>query len=155
LLLVVSSPEHVWRWQWNSGHFGPLGDALWHLPDVAGGLLVLVMILGFALCWWARLHLGRLWSALITTKPGHHIVDTGPYRLVRHPIYTGLLLSSLALAIIKGTAVALIGFALLALSFYMKARLEERFLSQQLGPAAYEGYRKRTPMLVPFWPVHS
>src|SRR4051794_1227077 len=45
---------------------------------------------GYLFCWWARFHLGSLWSGTVTTKEGHHVVDTGPYRLVRHPIYTGL-----------------------------------------------------------------
>jgi len=107
---------------------------------------------GFAFCWWARIALGTLWSSNVTRKADHHIVDTGPYALVRHPIYTGVILAALATALAKGTALAFAGAALMAVSFYVKARLEEQFLRQELGPEAYDSYRKRVPMLLPFWP---
>jgi len=58
---------------------------------------------GVAVAWWARLHLGRMWSARITLKADHKVVDSGPYALVRHPIYSGLLLSLMATAAAKGT----------------------------------------------------
>lgn len=57
------------------------------------GIRIAVMIAGFAFCWWARIHLGRLWSMRVTKKEGHHVVDTGPYGVVRHPIYTGILVA--------------------------------------------------------------
>jgi protein-S-isoprenylcysteine O-methyltransferase Ste14 len=107
---------------------------------------------GFAFCWWARLYLGKLWSGWITRKEGHHIVDTGPYGIVRHPIYTGLIASVFATALMKGTLIALLGAAIMTLGFWIKARLEERFLREQLGPEAYDAYRRRVPMLVPFGP---
>ena len=84
--------------------------------------------LGFAFCWWARLYLGRLWSGSVTRKEGHHIVDTGPYRLVRHPIYSGIILAALATAIERGTPVSFAGFAVMTLGWWIKARLEKRFL---------------------------
>jgi protein-S-isoprenylcysteine O-methyltransferase Ste14 len=99
--------------------------------------------------WWARLHIGRLWSSSVTRKSGHHIVDTGPYRLVRHPIYSGVSLSAIATAAIRGTAQGVLGAGLLILGFYVKARLEERFLRDELGPA-YDAYACRVAMLVPF-----
>ena len=55
---------------------------------------------GLAFCWWARLHLGAMWSGTVTRKDDHHIVDTGPYGLVRHPIYTGLIFSALGQAML-------------------------------------------------------
>jgi protein-S-isoprenylcysteine O-methyltransferase Ste14 len=108
------------------------------------------MVVGFAFCWWARIHLGKLWSGIITRKTDHRIVDTGPYGLVRHPIYTGLLLAILATMVAKGTIIGIAGAAVIATGIYMKARLEERFLRQELGPAAYDEYAGRVPMLVPF-----
>jgi len=86
----------------------------------------------------------------VTTKADHHIVDTGPYRLVRHPIYTGAIFAALATAFIKASPAAFLGFALIALGFWMTARVEERFLRQELGPEAYDAYSRRTPMLIPF-----
>ena len=122
---------------------------LWSTPEPAAWALVAVAALGFGLCWWARLHLGRLWSASVTRKADHRIVDTGPYAVVRHPIYTGVILAAAAMAVIKGSAGALLGLALMVLAFWMKARLEERFLGAELGEAAYDDYRRRTGMLFP------
>jgi len=132
-------------------YHGPL--RLWTLPTSAGWAMATLCLVGFAFAWWARIHLGRLWSAFVTRKADHHIIDTGPYGLVRHPIYTGILLALLATALLKPGPWGVAGFALLAISFVIKARLEERFLMQELGAEAYAGYRRRVPMLVPFWPV--
>jgi protein-S-isoprenylcysteine O-methyltransferase Ste14 len=115
-----------------------------------GWLLVAVAVTGFLFSWWARLHLGTLWSGTVTRKEGHHIIDTGPYRLVRHPIYTGIILASFATAFAKATPIALAGAATMTLGWYLKARLEERFLREELGRDAYCAYAARVPMLVPF-----
>ena len=104
---------------------------------------------GFAFCWWARLHLGKLWSGFVTLKEGHYIVDTGPYGLVRHPIYTGVMFAALMTALLRATPLAFAGFALVVLGLSMIAKTEERFLSEQLGAEAYGSYKKRVPMLVP------
>src|SRR5215470_1136757 len=64
-----------------------------------GWILFAVVIVGFLFAWWARLHLGRLWSGRVTRKEGHRVVDTGPYALVRHPIYAGIMLSTFATGI--------------------------------------------------------
>jgi protein-S-isoprenylcysteine O-methyltransferase Ste14 len=129
---------------------GPLD--LLSLNTAENWVLFGICAAGFVFCWWARLYLGKLWSGWITKKEGHHIVDTGPYRIVRHPIYTGLIASVFATALMNGTLIALVGAAIMTLGFWIKARLEERFLREQLGPEAYDGYRRRVPMLVPFGP---
>jgi len=121
----------------------------WDVSESVMWVLLALVAAGFVFAWWARLHLGTLWSGTITRKQGHRIVDTGPYALVRHPIYTGLLLSGFATAIARGRWEALIGAFLFALGCWIKARQEERFLSEELGPE-YATYRKRVPMLVPF-----
>jgi protein-S-isoprenylcysteine O-methyltransferase Ste14 len=92
-----------------------------------------------------------LWSGRITRKPDHKIIDTGPFGVVRHPIYTGILLAVLGTLLVKGTVLGLIGAMLIAVGLWMKARLEEKWLSAELGPG-YEAYRQRVPMLVPFGP---
>jgi protein-S-isoprenylcysteine O-methyltransferase Ste14 len=121
----------------------------WDVSEGVMWLLLALVTAGFLFAWWARIHLGTLWSGTITRKQDHRIVDSGPYALVRHPIYTGLLLSGFATAIARGRWEALIGAILFALGCWIKARQEERFLSEELG-AEYAAYRKRVPMLVPF-----
>lgn len=127
----------------------PRGPRLWTTPIAWQWGLVAVAVAGFALCWWARIYLGRLWSGSVTRKSDHRIIDTGPYALVRHPIYTGLIIAAAATAALKGSSFALAGLALLILGCWIKARLEERFLSAELGAETYDAYRRRTGMLLP------
>jgi protein-S-isoprenylcysteine O-methyltransferase Ste14 len=122
---------------------------LWVMTDAAAWVMVALAALGLGFCWWARLHLGPLWSGSVTRKAGHHIVDTGPYGLVRHPIYTGLILAAWASALLRGTLHCLVGAGLFTLGFWLKARIEEQFLRQELGAPAYDDYARRVPMLIP------
>ena len=128
-------------------------EMVWSNPDWIEWTLLAVAAVGLGFTWWARIHLGTLWSGRVTRKADHHIIDTGPYGIVRHPIYTGILLAIVATVLLRPGLFGLAGAALLAASFVIKARLEERFLMQELGAEAYDGYRRRVPMLVPFWPV--
>ncbi|MER9297032.1 isoprenylcysteine carboxylmethyltransferase family protein [Mesorhizobium sp. M0621] len=125
---------------------------LWIPNPIEAWICVVLIAIGLAFAWWARLHLGRLWSGTVTAKAEHRVVDTGPYGLVRHPIYTGLLLAILATMAAKGTAWGIAGAVLLTIGIVMKARLEERFLRGELG-TAYDDYARRMPMLVPFAPA--
>jgi protein-S-isoprenylcysteine O-methyltransferase Ste14 len=122
----------------------------WHLNAALKWILVALAASGFLFVRWARIHLGRLWSDWLTKKAGHHVVATGPYLLVRHPIYSGLIFAALATAIEKGTSFALLGAAVLTFAFYTRARREERFLRSELGEDAYDAYARQTAMLVPF-----
>lgn len=124
--------------------------SLWRVSEGTGWSMVALTAAGFAFCWWARIHLGRLWSSAVTLKQGHHVVNTGPYRFVRHPIYTGIIVASFATAIDKGTYVAVVGALLMLVGWFIKARVEERFLRAQLGAEAYDAYARRTAMLIPF-----
>ena len=130
---------------------GVMGNAA-YAPIPVGWAMVAITFLGFAFAWWARIHLGRLWSGSITRKEGHHVVDTGPYAIVRHPIYTGILLSAIASAIAIAQVHAYLGALLLIVGYWLKARLEERWLREELGSQDYDAYRRRVPMLVPFGP---
>jgi protein-S-isoprenylcysteine O-methyltransferase Ste14 len=127
---------------------------IWEVGDYGAYALVGVIVVGLLLTWWARIHLGRLWSSAITRKEEHRLVETGPYAFVRHPIYAGLITALLATAVTEATLAALLGAAVIAFSLWLKARAEERFLTTELGPDAYESYRRRVPMLVPFLPRH-
>jgi protein-S-isoprenylcysteine O-methyltransferase Ste14 len=122
---------------------------LWHTPGVIAWMMVAVALAGFMFTWWARIHLGRLWSSSVSRKAEHHIVDTGPYRIVRHPIYTGIIVASVAAAAQRGTGQAWLGMGLMTLGWYIKARLEEGFLRAELGADAYNAYAHRVPMLLP------
>ncbi|HEY2071189.1 MAG TPA: isoprenylcysteine carboxylmethyltransferase family protein [Rhizomicrobium sp.] len=130
----------------------PLVQRYWALPVDVGWAMVALCAFGFLFAWWARIHLGRLWSGRITRKEGHKVIDTGPYALVRHPIYTGIIIAAVATAAEKASPLAMIGALMLYIGYWMKARLEERFLREELGPNAYDAYRNRVPMLIPFGP---
>ena len=132
--------------------FSRAADRLWSFEPVVDYALVLVVLSGIAFTWWARLYLGRLWSSSVTKKADHRVVDTGPYAIVRHPIYTGIILACAATAAQLGTALAVAGVLVLWVGFWIKARLEERFLRSQLEEGAYDAYRQKVPMLVPFGP---
>jgi protein-S-isoprenylcysteine O-methyltransferase Ste14 len=115
---------------------------------VRAGIGLVVFAAGLAFAAWARVHIGRNWGLPMTEKDNPELVTSGPYRLVRHPIYSGLLLAGV------GTAVALSWFWLIAVAlagvyFGYSATVEERFLTSQF-PDAYPGYKRSTKMLVPF-----
>jgi len=127
-------------------NFGP---RLWAPPLAAKWLIAAFAPLGFGLAWWARIHLGRDWSWSVTRKTDHRLVDTGPYAVVRHPIYTGLLIAAVATAVLEAKWPSFAGLALFASGFWLKADLEERFLSRELGAAKYRDYVARTGRLLP------
>src|SRR5262249_270956 len=107
---------------------------------------------GLLLTWWARIHLGRLWSSAITRKEEHRLIDTGPYAFMRHPIYTGMITALLATAVTEATSLALVGAVIMPLTLWLTPRSHDRFLTAELGSDAYEAYRRRVPMLIPFLP---
>lgn len=121
---------------------------LWPVGPLLGWSMEALVAAGMLFAWWARIHLGALWSGGIERMADHRVIDSGPYALVRHPIYTGLIAAALAVAVIRATPWALLGAALFALGFAFKARVEERFLEAELG--GYQAYRARVPMIVPF-----
>ena len=125
---------------------------LWQFGNAGVYALAALTLAGISFTWWARIHLGRFWSNAITHKEGHHVIDTGPYGIVRHPIYTGLITGMLATGIAVGTVTAILGALLISFGMWQKARMEERFLSVELGADAYGSYCRRVPMIIPFLP---
>lgn len=128
--------EYFGCWSWNAGE-----RANWAFTALAA--------VGFLFMVWARVHLGALWSGGITRREGHRVVDTGPYAIVRHPIYTGLILAIIGTVLARGNGLALAGGVLLSLTYVVKAKAEEKFLRSELGAEAYDSYSRRVPMLFP------
>jgi protein-S-isoprenylcysteine O-methyltransferase Ste14 len=112
------------------------------------GVGLAVFLLGLGLAVWARLYLGRNWGGPMTRKDEPELVTTGPYRTIRHPIYTGIILG------LVGTAIAvswywLIAVVVLGAYFIYSAIREERYLAETF-PDTYPDYKRSTKMLVPF-----
>jgi protein-S-isoprenylcysteine O-methyltransferase Ste14 len=110
------------------------------------GLALTVAGVAFAI--WARLTIGRNWSAMVTLKENHELVRRGPYRIVRHPIYTGILLAMLGSAIAFGRWPGYAGFAIAFVAFKQKSLTEEQFMVEQFGDA-YVRYRTEVKALIP------
>jgi len=128
---------------------GPLALQLMTPNDAsaAAGLVLTGAGLGVAI--WARLYLGRNWSGLIELKQDHQLIRSGPYGLVRHPIYSGFLLATLGTALVPGQMRGFVAFALILVAWGYKSRLEETFLIEQFG-TEYERYRSQVKGLIPF-----
>jgi protein-S-isoprenylcysteine O-methyltransferase Ste14 len=107
---------------------------------LAGGLLFSV---------WARVHIGRNWSGSVTVKEDHELIRSGPYALVRHPIYTGILLALIGTVLISGTPRALLGLLIIIVSLVRKMDVEETFMRATF-PGRYERYCAEVPALIPF-----
>ena len=97
---------------------------------------------------WARMYLVRNWSATVTLKQDHELVQGGPYALVRHPIYTGLLLGFFGSALARDEWRGVLAVLIAALALWRKFRLEERWMIERFG-AAYRDYARRVPALMP------
>jgi protein-S-isoprenylcysteine O-methyltransferase Ste14 len=109
---------------------------------------VLLLWAGVAFAIWARATLGRNWSAVVQVKRDHELIERGPYRWVRHPIYTGLLMAYLGTSFALGEWRGLLGTAIVGVSLWFKLKLEERWMREQFG-ARYEDYMRRVKALLP------
>jgi protein-S-isoprenylcysteine O-methyltransferase Ste14 len=104
---------------------------------------------GIAFAIWARVWIAGNWSSDVTLKRDHELVVDGPYRWVRHPIYTGILLGLIGTALAVGEWRALLGVAIATGAYWRKLQIEEAVMRRQFGEA-YARYAERTPALVPF-----
>jgi len=114
---------------------------------IAAGFALAATGLTFAI--WARRHLGRNWSGEITIKVEHQLIRSGPYRLLRHPIYTGILVMYAGTAVVTGTWLALLGLAIAAFAYARKIWLEEANMRLAFG-SEYDDYRGESWALVPW-----
>jgi protein-S-isoprenylcysteine O-methyltransferase Ste14 len=121
------------------------------VPHVAPTAFVaaVLCVIGLAFAVWARVTLGRNWSGVVTLKEGHELIERGPYRFVRHPIYTGILTMFIATALALGHLAGFAATLLMFVSFWIKLRDEEKLMLQQF-PQQYAAYRRRTRRIIPF-----
>jgi protein-S-isoprenylcysteine O-methyltransferase Ste14 len=118
--------------------------AAWMAP--AGAAIVTA---GLVCAAWARLAIGANWSGTVTVKQEHVLIDTGPYALARHPIYTGLLTALAGTAIERDNWAGVLALVLVTAAFLRKMRTEERFMTDTFGDR-YLAYKRRTKALVPY-----
>lgn len=109
----------------------PLNVRVIPAADTVLWAAALLCLCGVSFCFWARAVLGRNWSGTVTLKENHELIVRGPYRLVRHPIYTGLLTMVVATAIQQGRIAGIIGFALICVSLWIKSGHEEEVMRKQ------------------------
>jgi protein-S-isoprenylcysteine O-methyltransferase Ste14 len=153
----------------------PLSQALHHVPLLAAAALlsiapsalppaltqrilpsggataalgIALVAAGLGIAVWARRHLGRNWSSAVTVKEEHALIRTGPYRHVRHPIYSGILLAFIGTVTVIGERRGVIALALTLFALIHKSRVEERRMLETFPD--YAGYRRTTAMLIPF-----
>ena len=110
---------------------------------------VVLCIAGLAFCIWARFTLGRNWSGVVTFKGGHELIMRGPYALVRHPIYTGLVTMLATTVVVLGHVAGIIGMPLVLVSIWIKLRYGEKLMLQKF-PGQYTAYQRRVKRLIPF-----
>jgi protein-S-isoprenylcysteine O-methyltransferase Ste14 len=139
-IVLLSIPRIPLLWLYV--HLWPTG----YWPFWLGAALTVAGLL-FAV--WAREHLGRNWSRSVTIKQGHELITTGPYAVVRHPIYTGILGGFLGMAIAISQVRGFIAFVLIFLVFWVKFRMEEEWMRSQFGET-YATYAQQTAALVPY-----
>lgn len=121
------------------------------VPDTLGwqSLAAAVTVAGVLVAIWSRFYLGGNWSATVTVKQDHELIRSGPYSVVRHPIYSGLLLALLGTALAVGEIRGLLAVALALLAWKIKSRREESFMESEFGEQ-YVQYRQNVKGLVPF-----
>lgn len=110
------------------------------------GLLVTAIGIAFAI--WARAHLGANWSAAVSIRAGHELIRTGPYRRIRHPIYTGMILAAVGTALVVGQMRGVVAVAICLGAFYLKSSKEERWLAQEFGDN-FKTHTEHTGMFLP------
>lgn len=166
----------AWLWSKRSRRRERLGTGVWHtLAFVAAftlvsahhlrpamfyrtivpylhpfyGIGLALTVAGLAFSVWARFQLGSNWSASVQVKEQHQLVRRGPYRFVRHPIYTGILVAFVGTALAQDRWRSLLAVVVMLAGLLYKLRLEERWMTETFGDA-YRDYRRHTKALVPF-----
>ena len=129
--------------------FGPLAWRFVQMSAAAAYTGLVLTIAGIAFTIWARFYLGSNWSGRPTIKQDHTLVRSGPYGIVRHPIYTGIIVAMLGTAIAIGEIRGLIGAVLVLIGLKVKSLAEEKLMTEQFG-ADYLNYKQQIKGLIPF-----
>lgn len=139
LILLTSNPSHVY----------PLKKRV--VPQTFAFALAgaIVCILGTIFTLWARRIIADNWSSDVAFKRGHELVEKGPYSIVRHPIYTGMLIMVLGTAIVAGALAQIVAIVFVFVGFWIKMKQEEALLVTHF-PNEYPAYQKRTKRIIPF-----
>ena len=134
---------------WWPGLVPGLNWAIYDRPGALRLLAAAICVGGLGVAFWARRTLAGNWSSNVTFKVGHELIRTGPYRWVRHPIYTAILLMALGTAMISGRLGSWLGLVLMTAGFWIKLKAEESLMLRHF-PDTYPGYQKQVKALVPF-----
>lgn len=121
---------------------------LFHATLATQALAVVLTAAGIGFAFWARAYLGRNWSGAVTVKVDHQLIRTGPYRWVRHPIYTGMILAMIGTAIARTEVRGLVAIVLLYAGFKIKSRIEEHTMMNTFGEQ-YHAYSQSTGAILP------
>jgi protein-S-isoprenylcysteine O-methyltransferase Ste14 len=127
---------------------GVLGVRILPQTSIVGWFGVALTFFGAVISIWARIIIGSNWSSRVTIKVDHQLIRSGPYKYVRHPIYTGMLLAFLGTAVVLGELRGLVAIALAVVALSLKAQREEKFMRSEFGDS-YQQYRGQTGFLVP------
>jgi protein-S-isoprenylcysteine O-methyltransferase Ste14 len=153
--LAVEWPRRIfiiwgfWMLFTPSMRIGPLASFV--LPESLTTNLVAIFltVTGFGLTIWARVHLGGNWSSSVTVKYNHELIQTGPYRIVRHPIYSGATIAALGLAVVNRDVCSLVAIVVMLVGWRLKAASEEQFMIEEFGDV-YLKYMRNVKALIPF-----
>ena len=127
----------------------PLMSRRFITEEPGTALLALVLVVaGMLFAYWARAHLGRNWSGEVMVKVGHTLITSGPYRRVRHPIYSGMTLALFGTALATGAPYGFLGLALILFGFLVRVQQEEA-LMRETFPSEYDRYARHTARLIP------
>ena len=130
------------------GEIGVLGQQVFPQTYAIAVMGVALTWIGIAIALWARWHLGQYWSARVTLKEDHKLIRTGPYAHFRHPIYSGLDLAALGAALAIDEWRCVVGFGLIVLGYWFKAKKEESMLAGQFGDV-FKEHCRHTGFLIP------
>lgn len=122
---------------------------LWRVDSAVSVTATSLVVLGAAFAIWARITIGTNWSGIVTLKENHELIVTGPYRFVRHPIYTGLFTMGVGTQLMYAEPYGFLLFGVAVVVFSFKIREEERLMTETF-PDQYPAYRRRVKAIIPF-----
>jgi protein-S-isoprenylcysteine O-methyltransferase Ste14 len=122
---------------------------IWRPSPVESSIALALVVAGAAFALWARFTIGTNWSGVVTLKQDHELMQSGPYHVVRHPIYTGLLTMGLGSSLQYDEVYGFLFLVLAAVMLAFKMRLEERLMMENF-PDQYPQYRQHVKAIVPF-----